>query len=243
MSRTQASVVVPVFSNLQHLPELYHRLNTVLEQVFEDYELVFVDDAGRDGSLEWLRECAARDGRVRVIEMPENKGQHRAVVEGLATARGEVVVVLDADLQDPPEEIPRLLSSLGHDEGVVFARRRSRFESRTRHATSFVFKRILRAISGSRIPKDTGMFFAASRGAAKTAVERASETPYVPLLLDQTGYPLASVEIDKVSRADGISTYTTGRRLRLAGRALIDALRWRARRHPPTGQHPPRTSR
>ena len=80
----------------------------------------------------------------------------------LSTARGDVVVVLDADLQDPPEEIPRLLQALGQDDGVVFGRRTSRFESRMRHATSFLFKRILRVVSGSRIPKETGMYFAAS---------------------------------------------------------------------------------
>ena len=128
MNRTRVSVVVPVFSNLQHLPELYQRLTKTLERRVKGYDLVFVDDASRDGSVEWLRECAGRDERVRVVEMPENRGQHRAVVEGLSTAQGDVVVVLDADLQDPPEEIPRLLQALGDDDGVVFAKRGSRFE-------------------------------------------------------------------------------------------------------------------
>ena len=233
MNRTRVSVVVPVFSNLQHLPELYQRLTKTLERRVKGYDLVFVDDASRDGSVEWLRECAGRDERVRVVEMPENRGQHRAVVEGLSTAQGDVVVVLDADLQDPPEEIPRLLQALGDDDGVVFAKRGSRFESRTRYATSFVFKRILRMISGSRIPKDTGMFFAASRRTVTRAVQLASESPYVPLLLDHTGYPLASVQIDKVTRTDGQSTYTTSRRVGLAVRALREALRWRAHRRPP----------
>ena len=230
MSGIQVSVVVPVFSSLPHLPELHRRLNKTLTQAVQDYELIFVDDAGHDGSLTWLHQCATRDGRVRVVEMPENKGQHRAVLEGLAVTRGKVIVVLDADLQDQPEEIPLLLRALNENDGVVFARRNSRFESRTRHLTSFFFKRILRIISGSRIPKNTGMFFAASSGATKTAVELASETSYVPLLFDQTGCPLNSVEIDKVNRAESVSTYTTGRRLKLAGHALLQALKWRSRR-------------
>ena len=222
------SVVVPVYRNRRQLAELHRRLTQVLEDLTNDYEVVFVDDGSRDGSLERLQQCREQDRRVRVLAKGENQGQHRAVVAGLSAAWGEVVVVMDADLQDPPEAIPSLVEALGNDDGVVFARRVARFESRPRHVTSLVFKRLLRVISGSRIPKDTGMFFVATGRVVKAATQLSRVASYVPLLLEQTGCALTSIAIDKESRADDESTYDTRRRVRLGMEALTQALRWPA---------------
>ena len=224
------SVVLPIFKNRSQLPELYRRLTDVLSVAMPQYELVFVDDAGGDGSREWLRGCARSDPRVGPVEMGVNRGQHVAVVEGMAVATGSVVVVMDADLQDAPEDIPRLLEALRDEDAVIFARRRTRYESRGRHATGFLFKRVLRFVSGSRVPRGTGMFFAMSRHVATTAVGLRRGAPYVPLLLDQTGYPLGSVEIDKELRRDTTSAYTATRRLALGFRSLRLALEWRLAR-------------
>ena len=201
------SVVLPVFGNHSDLPTLYARLTTTLEQSGDAYELVFVDDAGDDGSLEWLQGCRARDDRVQVVDLRLNQGQHRAVIAGLAVARGDVVVVMDADLQDAPEDIPGLLCTLEGGAGAVFAIRASRYESRARHATGFLFKRLLRVISGSRLPNGYGMFLAVSRDVASAVTRASGPSPYVPLLIDQTGCPIRSIPIEK-ARADGKSAYT-----------------------------------
>ena len=144
------SVVLPIFKNRTQLPELYGRLTGVLSLAMPQYELVFVDDAGGDGSLEWLRGRVGSDPRVRLVEMGVNRGQHVAVVEGMAAATGSVVVVMDADLQDAPEGIPRLLDALRDEDAVIFARQRTRCQPRGRHTTGFLFKRVLRFVSGSR---------------------------------------------------------------------------------------------
>lgn len=221
------AVVIPVYKSRSYLPELHQRLTDVLKTLSSRYELVFVDDAGHDGSLEWLRQCREEDPRVTIIENPENLGQHRAIVAGLSTVGTDIVVVMDADLQDPPEAIPRLVETLRGTAGVVFARRVSRFASRGRHVTSHVFKRLLRLISGSRVPKDTGMFFVTTGEIARAAAALASDTPYVPLLLDRTGCRLTATAVEKQTLIDGASTYTARRRLRLATQALTDAVRWR----------------
>jgi glycosyltransferase involved in cell wall biosynthesis len=228
--RPGISVVLPVYRNRPHLPELHRRLTDVLAPGHAPYELVFVDDCGGDGSLEWLRDCRSRDGHVVVIEMPANAGQHRAVLAGLAQTTGALVAVMDADLQDRPEDLPRLVEALQAHHGVVFARRIARHQSAGRHLTGRLFKRLLRRIARSRIPVGTGMFFVASRPVVDEAVAMAGDSRYVPLVLDQTGAPMTAIDVFKETRRDNPSSYTAARRLRLALGALRQAIEWRRAR-------------
>jgi glycosyltransferase involved in cell wall biosynthesis len=221
------SVVLPVYLNRPYLPDLYRRLTDTMSSLTDRYELVFVDDAGGDGSLEWLRDRQQQDARVILVELARNIGQHGAVATGLKRSSGDVVVVMDADLQDLPEDIPRLIQSLGTADGVVFARRRARHQSRSRHVTGLLFKRVMRFIAGSRIPIGTGMFFAASRTVVNALPAVPAAPCYVPLLLDQTGATMSAIDVTKETRQDGSSAYTVGRRLRLAWSALRQAIEWR----------------
>jgi dolichol-phosphate mannosyltransferase len=226
------SVVLPVYRNRPHLPELHRRLTDALRPLASEYELVFVDDAAGDGAVEWLRECRGRDARVMLVEMAHNSGQHKAVLAGLAQARGDAVVVMDADLQDAPEDIARLIDALDRDGGVVFARRTERHQSHGRHLTGRLFKRLLRRLAGSRVPAGTGMFFAATRSVIDAAMPLAADARYVPLLLDETGTPMTAVDILKSHRVDTQSAYTARRRLQLAAGAIRQAIAWRRARRP-----------
>jgi polyisoprenyl-phosphate glycosyltransferase len=226
------SVVLPIYRNRGCLPELHRRLTDTLAGVTAEHELVFVDDCGGDGSVEWLRECRARDPKVVLIEQPRNSGQHRAVLAGLKGSTGEAVVVMDADLQDPPEAIPALVRAMEAHGGVVFARRTSRHQSRGRHLTGRMFKRVLRRISGTRVPAGTGMFFIAPSAAVNVAVALAGDAPYVPLLLDLSGAPMSAVDVEKSYRLDSRSGYTATRRLELALGAIRQALAMRRARRP-----------
>ncbi len=118
----QISIVVPVYKNADTLYELHRRLVAAVGQVSDGYEILFVDDACPCGSLAVLRSLAQEDPRVGVLALASNMGQNQAVLTGLAYARGRVAVVLDADLQDPPEAIPTLLSNLGGDNVRGFCR-------------------------------------------------------------------------------------------------------------------------
>lgn len=226
------SVVLPVYRNRGCLPELHERLTRALGALTGDYELVFVDDCGGDGSLEWLRECSQRDAHTVVIEQAQNGGQHRAVLAGLAYSRGDVVVSMDADLQDPPEAIESLVRTQQATGGIVFARRTSRHQSLGRHVTGWLFKHLLQRLAGSRIPAGTGMFFAAPRADVDAAVALAGSSPYVRLLFDAAGSRMTAVDVVKSFRVDSRSAYTAGRRLKLAKDAIRQALAMRRARRP-----------
>jgi polyisoprenyl-phosphate glycosyltransferase len=224
------SVVLPIYLNRPHLPELYRRLTSTLSTSPDPYEIIFVDDKGTDNSLEWLRECRDRDEHVIVVEMPQNVGQHRAVLAGMARSSGELVAVMDADLQDPPEAIPRLAAAVGTHDGVVFAKRVARHQSHGRHVTGRLFKRFLRMVAGSRVPRGTGMFFVATRSVVEAAVAMSADARYVPMVLDHTGAAMTAIDVEKELRPDNRSAYTPSRRIALALGAIRQAIAWRMAR-------------
>lgn len=139
----EISVVVPVYCNADTVSALRERLRQVLESEPLSYEILFVNDACPAESLMALRGLAEGDAAVRVVPLERNVGQHRAVLIGLAQTRGRHVVVMDADLQDPPEAIPEMRRTLMRGYDAVFAGRRGRYESTGRLVTSRVFKTLL----------------------------------------------------------------------------------------------------
>jgi len=118
-ARPELSIVIPVFNEARSLGVLHERLVRTLEKVGRPYEIIFVDDGSRDDSADVLRVLRARDTALRMIRFTRNYGQHAALLAGMERARGEIVVTLDADLQNPPEEIPRLLAALDDGADVV----------------------------------------------------------------------------------------------------------------------------
>src|SRR5438067_1542306 len=155
------TVVLPVYRNADTLPALHAALHRVLDAQPLDYELLFVDDACPAGSLRVLESLAARDPRVAVLALDRNVGQHRAILAGVELARGARIVVMDADLQDPPEAIPALLARLAQGPDAVFAGRRGRYESPPRLLSSWLLKRLLWLLCG--LPPDAGAFLAIHR--------------------------------------------------------------------------------
>lgn len=248
-ARARIDVVLPVYGNRTFLPELYARLTEVLGGLDADYRLLFVDDAGEDGSLQWLLQVAARDERVRVTALERNVGQHAAVVAGLRTSDADVDVVMDADLQDPPEHIPRLLEMQRRTGATVMARRTTVHQTAGRQLTGRLFKALLRRIAGG-IPAGTGMYLAMPAIARERVLEADVARPYLPLLLAATGIPIHTVDVPKDRRPDDSSAYTPTRRLLMGLRALRQAVRWRlrsTRRRPartePTPAQPPSSTR
>src|SRR5512143_2131814 len=145
------AVVIPVYNEERNLDALYARLAPVLERTGRPYEVVFVDDGSADRSLEVLRRLHDTHAAVRVVALNRNYGQHAAVFAGLDHARGDVVITLDADLQNPPEEIPRLLAQVeaGHD--VVGGRRENRRDPTIRRFLSWFMNRLTSFMVGVRM--------------------------------------------------------------------------------------------
>ncbi len=221
------SVVVPVYRNAETLEELHRRLDAALGAAGVDFELVFVEDACPAGSLAVLRRLEALDPRVGVLPLPRNVGQHAAVLRGLARARGRAVVVMDADLQDPPDAVPALLARLAQGPAAVFAGRRGRYESLGRLATSRLFKRALHVLLG--LPADAGMFVAMDRRMVERVLAMDASRPFVVAMIGCAGLPLDSLPVARAPRPSGRSAYRSWRRLAVGVFAMSWAFGYRLR--------------
>lgn len=226
MTEPLVTVVAPVYRNEATLAELHRRVVAALAAAGAALHLVLVSDASPDGSPAVIEALAAGDPRVEPVLLARNVGQHRAVVEGLRRARGEAVVVLDADLQDPPEAIPALLAELRRGGwGAVYAGRRGRYESLGRLATSRLFKRALALAAG--IPTDAGMFVAMTRAVADRVAAFAEPHPFVVAMIGCAGAPTTSIPVRRARADDRISGYTRWTRLRTGVSALVHVAHWR----------------
>jgi len=233
----ELSVVIPVFRNRETLRPFYTRLRSVLDVAGWSWELIAVHDACPEGSLEVLRELAAEDSRVRILDLPRNVGQHRAIWIGLHETQGRYGVVLDADLQDPPEAIPLLRRTLEESDGrylVVFAGRRGRYEGMGRLMTSWLFKRTLYLVCGA--PADAGTFCFMEGRAVETLRQWNPPEPHLPMLIACAGLPACVVPVHRSPRPDGRSAYTGRMRWSLGWRILRSA--WALKRNPAWFYHP-----
>jgi len=215
------SVVVPVFRNAASLAELAARVDRALAS--RAYELLFVDDASPDGARTVIEQLADEDSRVGGIVLGRNVGQNAAIVAGLARARGESIVVMDGDLQDPPEALPALLEGLGDGTDVVFAARRGRYEALTRLIAGRALKWALWLLTGRKLPPRAGLFLVMRRSVADRVVANAPDDPYVVVLVAQAARSVATVPVDR-GRARA-SSYTIRMRWHVARRALAATVR------------------
>jgi glycosyltransferase involved in cell wall biosynthesis len=213
------SVVVPVYRSAETLWELHRRITASLVARAATFEIIFVDDACPAGSGSVLAELQARDPRVRVLSHSRNFGQQRSLLDGIAAAGGEAVVLMDADLQDPPEAIRALLDKLATGRwSAVFAGRRGVYQSRLRMWTSRLYKRAISRLSG--LPPDAGGFVAISRETVDRILGFRVRRPYATVMIAAAGGPLLSIPVVRDLRPAGTSAYSGSMRLRVALRAM-----------------------
>jgi glycosyltransferase involved in cell wall biosynthesis len=228
------SVVLPVHDCRGTLEELHARVRRALAG--RPHELVFVDDASTDGGLEVLERLAGAD--VQVVVLAARAGQNAALLAGLAHARLPFAVVMDADLQDPPEALPLLLAPLDRGEAqVVFAQRRG-----PRRASSRAFKGLLRALFPA-LPRDVGLCFALSAEARALLVERGNGAGYLLASLGSLGLRAEAVPVTRSPRPAGTSAYPGLRRAMHGARMLAAALRVKALGARPGAPAPYRVAR
>ena len=214
------SVVIPIYNEEANIQELYRRLTALLAPLDlpAGYELIFVNDGSRDSSLPQLLLLAEHDpAHVRYLSFSRNFGHQIAVTAGLDRAEGAAVVIIDADLQDPPELIPALYAKLHEGYEVVYARRRSRQgESPAKKLTAKVFYRILRALTHVEIPVDTGDFRIISRKVVLALRQMPEQNKFLRGQISWIGYRQTFLEYDRAERAGGVTGYTYGKMLRFA---------------------------
>jgi len=215
-SRGKVSVVVPVYNEEANIPELVPRLFAVLDTLDRPSEVICVDDGSRDRSLDVLRGLLDRyPDRLRVVELSRNFGQHPAILAGFAIAGGDVIVTIDADLQNPPEEIPKLLALADQGFDVVGGVREVRRDSLFRRAASRIVNRVTTAITGIRMTDYGCMLRAYSREVIDLINRCEESSTFIPALAQTFSRRPAEVSVRHAERRAGASKYSLYRLLRL----------------------------
>jgi glycosyltransferase involved in cell wall biosynthesis len=215
------SVAVPIFNELESLPELYRRVTEVMASQSDPWELILIDDGSTDGSREWIGEIAQSDSHVHPVIFARNFGHQVAVTAGLDKCRGEALVIMDADLQDPPEVIPELIEKWREGYEVVYAVRAEREgESWFKKITAAVFYRLINRITDVDIPLDTGDFRLMDRQVIDVLTSMREKHRFPRAMVAWVGFRQTGVKYQRAARFAGETKYPFNKMLRLALNAI-----------------------
>lgn len=215
------SVVVPVYKAEGSLDELYSRLVASLEPITPNFEIVLVEDCGGDRSWEMIVEMARRDPRVRGMQFSRNFGQHYGITAGMDHCNGDWVVVMDCDLQDQPEEIPRLYRKAQEGYEMVLAHREDRKDSALKRAASWAFYRLFSYLADLEYDGNVGNFRIFSRKVAVNFRSMREQLRFFGGLVKWMGFPTATIQVKHAPRSNGKSTYTFAKLWKLASETII----------------------
>ena len=215
------SVVIPIFNEQDNLPELLRRTSAALTTTGRDWEIILVDDGSRDSSTQIIREAHAADPRVKLISLSRNFGHQPAITAGIHYAAGQAVILIDGDLQDPPELIPDLVSKWSEGNQVVLAKRRTRADRGARGIGFRLFYPLLRRVSDLPDTPDAGIFGLMDRVVVDCFNKLPERNRYIPGLRQWLGFKQAAVEYDRQERAAGQPKQTLGRLIKYAMDGMI----------------------
>lgn len=227
----QVSIIIPFLNEREVLPLCHARLRQVLDALGDPWEIVFVDDGSQDGSAEYLAGLMAREPGLKLVRLSRNFGKEAAMTAGLEHATGAAVILLDADLQDPPELIPDMVRAWREGADMVCMRRRSRAgESWLKRASAYAYYRLLSRLSRAAIPPDTGDFRLMSRRAVDALLRLPERCRYMKGLYAWIGMPTRVIDYDRAPRAAGATKWNYFALLRLAMEGITSfstaPLRW-----------------
>ena len=215
------SIIAPVYNEKDCLHVLYERVSEVMDRTEKPWELILVDDGSSDGSSEIMRELAEKDPRIRCVWFARNFGHQIAVTAGMDQALGEAVVVIDADLQDPPEVILQLIEKWKEGYEVVYAVRKERDgESWFKKATASLFYRLIDKIADVRIPLDTGDFRLYDRKVIDVMKQMPEKNRFLRGMSSWVGFRQIGVEYHREERYAGATHYPLKKMLKLALTAI-----------------------
>ena len=212
----QVSVVIPVFNEEENLDELHGRLISVLDATGSTYEIVFVDDGSKDRSVAMIKAFHEADARVRLIRLSRNFGHQAALNAGLDSARGDAVVLMDADLQDPPELLTTFIERWRDGAEVVYGVREHREGSLVKRSAYHVFYRLYRALADIDVPLDAGDFCLLDRQVADAIRDLPERQRFLRGLRSWVGFEQEGVPFDRPERFAGEAKYTMSGLVKLA---------------------------
>lgn len=212
------SIVVPMYCEEKNVNECYKRVSCVLETIEEyDFEIIFVNDGSKDKTLELLLKVAKKDKRVKVISFSRNFGHQAAVTAGLKAVRGEAIIIIDGDLQDPPELILKMIKLWEQGNEVIYGQRKSRKgESVFKLMTAKMFYNTLNLLSDIEIPKDTGDFRLVDRKVVDQINNMPEHNKFLRGLFSWVGYKQCKLEYERDKRYAGKTKYPLKKMIKLA---------------------------
>ncbi len=215
------SIVAPVFNEEETLPHFYAEVVTVMEGIGEPFELILINDGSVDGSYKIMQSLHAQDPRVRILDFSRNFGHQIAISAGIDYARGEAVIILDADLQDPPQVIPSMIERWKAGAEVVYAQRTTREgETRFKLLTASVFYRLIARITSVNIPRNTGDFRLLDRRVVNALVRMREQHRFMRGLSAWVGFRQEAVPYERHSRYAGTTKYPLSKMIRFSMDAI-----------------------
>ena len=217
------SIVIPIYNEEENLPHLYERLTEASASWNDTYEVILVDDGSTDDSARLMRDIAARDDHFNIVRLSRNFGHQAAISAGIRYTKGDAVVLMDGDLQDPPEDLYRFLDKWREGYDVVYAIRTRRKESLPKRLAYHSFYRLLHAVSDIDIPLDSGDFCVMDRKVVDVLNhELPEQNRFVRGLRAFAGFKQIGIQYERAERAAGEAKYTFKKLLRLALDGLLD---------------------
>lgn len=213
------SIVIPVYNEEENVPELHRRLGTVMEKL-GTYEIIFVDDGSSDKSWQIIKGLHERDSNVKGLSFSRNFGHHIAITAGLDHAKGETIILMDGDLQDPPEEIPKLHRKLKEGYELVYGIRKEKKDSILKRFTSFVFWWFINSFSGINIPRNQTLLRIFDRKILDVLNSMRERSRFIHGMIAWTGFRTAFQEVEHAPRMRGATKYNIVKLFRLAFNAI-----------------------
>jgi glycosyltransferase involved in cell wall biosynthesis len=221
-SRIYLSFVLPCYNESEVLPETYRRVKTVANGLGRNYEIILVNDGSTDTTLAQMRRLAEADSRIVVVDLSRNHGHQLALSAGLHCCAGERVLIMDADLQDPPEMLPQMLSLMDNGADVVYAQRRSRpGDDPLKRVACGAFYRLLARLSETRIPLDTGDFRLISRRVLEIILLMPERHRFIRGMVSWVGFNQVPILYDRDSRFAGKTKYPFNKLVKLAFDGIV----------------------
>lgn len=206
--RVEISIVVPVYNEESLVEELYSRLKVVCDGLNRSYEIVIVDDGSSDGSYKKLKQLKACDDRLHIVRLTRNFGQQAAVLAGFRNSKGEIIVQLDSDLQNPPEEIPKLLDAMTEDIDLVTTIHRKRRDGPVRVLGSQILQRFGQMLFGDSVKLNLSSFRAMRRSVVEKIEACKDRSRYMAVLMSWMGLPSIEIEVEHHERKKGDTKYS-----------------------------------
>lgn len=217
----ELSVILPVYRCEECLEALHDRLQPVLAAMGVSHEVIYVDDGSPDGAWATIGKIAEADGNVRALRLSRNFGQNSAIMAGLTASRGTWTVVMDADLQEAPEEIPRLYEHALAGNDIVHTRRRSRSQSLVRRVIGRGYFQLMNLLTGASVGTDHGTMSMLSRQVVDAYLSVSDVHREYLAVLQWLGFPNTTIEVDHAERFDGHSSYTFSTLVHLARAGML----------------------